>query len=92
MVNEISRQISLERADILKTRIEPYLEAIKEIRCGLYLTDEIKDRQRKIKEKLNANEEEWNNWHWQIRNRIVDSDKLAEFINLNEKQKLESML
>ncbi len=89
MVNEISRQISLERADILKTRIEPYLEAIKEIRCGLYLTDEIKDRQKKIKEKLNANEEEWNNWHWQIRNRIVDSDKLAEFINLNEKQKLE---
>jgi len=82
-----SREISLERAEVLKSRIEPYLEAKEKIFTGLSLQEEIKARQTKIKEILGATDEDWNDWHWQIRNRISDSDKLANFLNLNEKQK-----
>jgi len=82
-----SREISLERAEVLKSRIEPYLEAKEKISTGLSLKEEIKARQNKIKEILGATDDDWNDWHWQIRNRISDSDQLANFLNLNEKQK-----
>ncbi|KJS22575.1 MAG: lysine 2,3-aminomutase [Clostridiaceae bacterium BRH_c20a] len=82
-----SREISLERAEVLKNRIEPYLEAKEKISTGLSLKEEIKARQNKIKEILGATDDDWNDWHWQIRNRISDSDQLANFLNLNEKQK-----
>src|SRR5690554_6237984 len=82
-----SRQISLERAEVLKSRIQPYLEAREEILTGLDLKEDIKIRQAKIKEMLNATEEDWNDWHWQIRNRITDSETLSKFITLSDKQK-----
>jgi lysine 2,3-aminomutase len=87
MAEKSSRQISLDRADVLKTRIDPYLEANAKIPCGLKMTEQIKARQRNIKEILGANDEQWKDWHWQIRNRITDSDMLSKFIKLTEKQK-----
>lgn len=84
-----SRQISLERTEILKSRIEPYLQAREKIFSGLALQDKIKARQTKIKEILGATDDDWNDWHWQIRNRLTDSKNLAKFINLDEKQKQE---
>lgn len=86
-INKSSREISLERARVLKSRIEPYLEAQKNIVTGLKQQDIIKSRQEKIKEILGATDEDWNDWHWQIRNRITDSESLAKFIKLTDKQK-----
>jgi lysine 2,3-aminomutase len=85
--NKSSREISLERAEVLKSRIEPYLEARENIITGLKQQDIIKARQEKIKEILGATDEDWNDWHWQIRNRISNSDTLAKFIKLTDKQK-----
>lgn len=82
-----SRQISLERADVLKSRIDPYLQAREKINTGMNLKDEIRARQVKIKEILGATDEDWNDWHWQIDNRITDSDMLAKIIKLTDKQK-----
>jgi len=82
-----SRQISLERAEVLKSRIDPYLKAREKIHTGLDLKEDIKARQIKIKEILGATEDDWNDWHWQIKNRITDSDTLAKFIKLSDKQK-----
>ncbi len=82
-----SRQISLERASVLKSRIVPYLNAKQDIHTGLDMKEEIKERQLKIKKILGATDEDWNDWHWQINNRITDSGTLAKFIELNEKQK-----
>ncbi len=82
-----SRQVSLKRAGVLKTRIDPYLAASAKLPTGMKLKDEIKARQAKIKEVLGASEDDWNDWHWQIENRIVDSDTLAKFITINSKQK-----
>ncbi len=82
-----SRQISLERANVLKSRIDPYLDAKKDILTGLDMKEEIKERQLKIKKVLGATDKDWNDWHWQIKNRISDSNTLAKFIELNDKQK-----
>ena len=81
-----ARQISLERAEVLKSRIDPYLEAKMKIPTGLEQDEVIKARQAKIKEGLGATDAEWNDWKWQIKNRITDSDTLAKFINLTPKQ------
>jgi lysine 2,3-aminomutase len=34
----------------------------------------------------NVTEEEWNDWHWQVRNRIDTVDKLKKIINLTEQE------
>src|SRR5690554_8145344 len=31
-------------------------------------------------------EAEWNDWHWQVRNRITDVDTLKKVVNLTEKE------
>src|SRR5699024_410558 len=86
-INKESRRISLKRADNLKSRIDPYLEARKNIRSGLGEADKIHARQADIKKMLGATDEDWDSWQWQIRNRIKDSNELGKFINLTEKQK-----
>ncbi|NLW25703.1 MAG: glutamate 2,3-aminomutase [Clostridia bacterium] len=82
-----ARQISLERAAELKKRIQPYLEAREKIPTGFDFIDEIKERQEKIKKLFGATDDDWNDWRWQIRNRITDSETLGKIINLTEKQK-----
>ncbi len=32
-------------------------------------------------------EEQWNDWHWQVENRLTTVDEIAEVVNLNEKEK-----
>ena len=87
VMQKTSREISLERAEVLKTRIDPYLEAREEIPLGLDLQDEIRERQENLKAYFNATEAEWNDWRWQIRNRINDVETLSKFIELTDKQK-----
>lgn len=39
-------------------------------------------------------EEEWNDWKWQVKNRVTDSEELAKLINLDdgEKEEIEEVL
>ncbi|WP_273484951.1 lysine 2,3-aminomutase [Desulforamulus ruminis] len=39
-----------------------------------------------ILEKWNVTEEQWNDWRWQISNRITDAQKLSRFIRLSKEQ------
>lgn len=82
-----SREISLNRAKELKERIIPYLNAREKIPVGIKEKDQIYARQVKIKEILGASDEDWNNWHWQIQNRITDSTTLGKFLNLSSLEK-----
>ena len=77
------REISLDRAAILKTRIHDYLEAKRFIPKGLEQTQEFRQRKAQILEKLNAKEEHWNDWHWQLKNRVRDVETLQKFIDLS---------
>ena len=77
------RDISLERAEVLKSRIKDYLEAKKTIPKGLEKTEIINIRKTQILKELNATEENWNDWHWQLKHRVRDVDTLQRFIKLN---------
>lgn len=80
------REISLERAEVLKSRIKDYLEARKSIPKGLEQTEIIKQRKQAILKELNATEENWNDWHWQLRHRVRDIDTLMRFIQLTDQE------
>ncbi len=80
------RDIALERADELKSRITDYLEAKQFIPKGLELTDEFKIRKQEILKIFGAKTENWNDWHWQLKNRIRDLDTLCEFFDLTESE------
>lgn len=79
-----NRKISLQRAEQLKTRITDYLTAKPNIPKGLEKQAEIKKRQEKIMHVLNASEEDWNDWHWQLKKRIRDVETLCKFLDLSE--------
>ena len=81
------KQLSLERAAELKTKIADFLEAKKHIKKGLDLTaTNLKNRER-IMNALNCTMEQWNDYHWQLANRITDVSLLSYIVDLSEKQK-----
>ncbi|MDR5658279.1 glutamate 2,3-aminomutase [Serpentinicella sp. ANB-PHB4] len=82
------RQISLERAKQLKSRIDDYLKIKDSIPSGLSLESKkrIGDKKKLILDLFNATEDDWNNWKWQLSNRISDPDTLAKIIKLTDKE------
>ncbi|NLC10797.1 MAG: hypothetical protein GX767_00900, partial [Firmicutes bacterium] len=68
---EEKRQISRWRAQELKDRIEDYLEAREKIPAGLERVQQVEGRKKRILSLLGATEEDWQNWHWQLANRIT---------------------
>jgi len=80
------RQIALDRAEELKSRISDYLEARSFIPKGLEKSADIRARKKNIMAILGATEEEWNDWHWQLRNRIRDLETLKKFLPLGDKE------
>lgn len=85
---EEKRRISLERAGELYSEIEDFLQ-FKE--TFLQETAEKRDViSKKHKEELldyfDATEDEWEDWHWQLKNRISSVSVLQKFIKLTDKQ------
>jgi len=80
------KDISLERAKVLKSRIQDYLEARKFIPKGLEKQEEILRRKQRILNILDAKEEQWNDWHWQLKYRVKDVDTLQKFIVLSDRE------
>ncbi len=60
MEKEKKRQISLQRADELKGRIEDFLEARKSISTGISKEEVLKERKNRILHIYSATEEDWN--------------------------------
>lgn len=75
----------MEGSNQLKSRIEDYIEAKKTITIGLNHTDEINLRKTNILNTLGSDEDDWNDYNWQLKNRINDADLLSEFIELSSK-------
>ena len=84
-----ARDISLERASVLKSRIQDYLDVKDKIPSGLSDKTLIEKRRIKIMAVLGATEAQWDDWHWQVSARITDSNTLSQIIGLTEKQKFE---
>ncbi|AFS77507.1 L-lysine 2,3-aminomutase KamA [Gottschalkia acidurici 9a] len=81
------RQIALDRAKELKSRIQDYLDAKKNISKGMSLEQEkkVKEKQ-KLLSILNATEDDWNNYKWQLSNRISDVNILTQVISLDAEE------
>ena len=86
--NEL-RKHSLQRADELKKHIEPYLEKSKNIKTGFNQADFYETQKQQILRYFNATQENWEDWHWQIKHRISDVDTLSSIFALTEEQKQE---
>ena len=84
-MNEQTR-ISLERAAQLKSRIEDYIQVRSKTPKGLEKEEEINERKQKILQMLGGTEEDWNNYKWQLSNRITDVDTLSKVLTLSEKE------
>lgn len=81
-----NNRISLERAEELKLRIEDYLKIKDSIPKGLEKSDEIEERKKHILKVLNASEENWNDYKWQLSNRITDVETLSKILKLTQKE------
>lgn len=80
------REIALKRAEELRAKIADYCKIKDSILSGLSSVWErkIADKKSKVLGILNASEEQWNNWKWQVANRISNVDLLSQIIELTE--------
>ncbi len=84
-----NRVKALKRAGELKDSIRGYLEARENIETGFNLQEQHQKNKERIKNHFGATEEEWQDWHWQIKNRIYDQEELCLFLNLSQQEKNE---
>ena len=84
-----NRVKALNRAGELKDSIRGYLKARENIETGFNLQEQHQKNKERIKNHFGATEEEWQDWHWQIQNRIYDQEELCLFLNLSQQEKNE---
>lgn len=84
--NEEKRAIALKRAADLRKRINDYLEAKDDISTGFDLQEIININRKRQLAFFNASQENWDDWRWQMANRIKDVSTLARLFGFNEEQ------
>lgn len=77
------------RAHELTSRIEDYLQSEPLIPTGLRLQPQYELNKQRILHALGASEEQWNNWKWQLSNRISDVSTLSKILPLERGDLLE---
>ena len=85
-VTEEGRKVASARCEEYLESIADYLDAKKKIICGLDRQPDFNNSKQKIIKLLKATEEEWHDWHWQMKNMIRDVETLAQIINLTSEE------
>ncbi|TYQ16893.1 UNVERIFIED_CONTAM: lysine 2,3-aminomutase [Acetivibrio alkalicellulosi] len=82
------REIALKRSVELKDRIKDYLDLKDTIPRGMSSKQEenIFQKKQKILYLLNASENDWNDWKWQMKNRISSIELLSNIIKLTDSE------
>lgn len=80
------RAISLSRATQLKSTIKDYQRDKLSIKTGFELQESIQANKTRLLSLLNATEEDWHDWKWQMSHRISDSETLAKLLDLDAKK------
>lgn len=75
-----------ERFEKLKEAIKDYLEVKDTIKTGIDDEEKIEYQKRKILSYFGASEKDWENYKWQLKNRITSAKILKELLNLDEKE------
>lgn len=87
-MNNKKRDISLKRAEELKLRINEYVIKKENIKRGLFQKEEINKRKKLILKVLNGTEEQWDDYKWQLMNRIDSVEVLEKIIKLSDEEKI----
>lgn len=92
-VVEDTRLQALARANELKADVLGYLESSKKIKTGMSRQADTEARKTKIMQIMNATVQDWNDWKWQIRNRVEDAGLLAEILGMSimERKQIEKV-
>lgn len=80
------RRVALERAEELKQHIKGYRDAAKNIPTGFKLEQENQARKRQILQVMDASEDDWNDWHWQMQNRISNLETLRKLVPITDEE------
>ncbi|BCS80351.1 glutamate 2,3-aminomutase [Anaerocellum diazotrophicum] len=75
-----------ERFEKLKEAIQDYLDVKDTIKTGIEDEEKIEYQKRKILTYFGASEKDWENYKWQLKNRISSAKILKELLNLDEKE------
>jgi lysine 2,3-aminomutase len=78
------------RAQELKERIDDYSKVSATIPTGSNVRSRIEAQKNRILEFLGGKDEDWNDWKWQLKNRITEPAVLANIIGLS-RQELEEI-
>ncbi len=84
---EDKRTIALKRAEELKDHISDYLENQKNIPNGFEIQEAYSLAKSKLMEYFQASEQQWNNWRWQMANRVREAEVLAQIAELSPEEK-----
>ncbi|MGM0689556.1 MAG: KamA family radical SAM protein [Bacillota bacterium] len=85
------REISLKKAEKFRQYALEYIDAKNDVPIGFKLAAVYAERKERIKDALGASEEDWQDWKWQMANRISNVEKLEKLFTLSEKQKQDFM-
>ncbi|AEF94385.1 lysine 2,3-aminomutase YodO family protein [Desulfotomaculum nigrificans CO-1-SRB] len=77
------RNVALKRARELKSRIKDYLDNKQNIPNGFEKQAAFAQAKEKILQYFGASEEQWDDWRWQMANRIKDVQVLGQLMNLS---------
>ncbi|MDW7728889.1 MAG: glutamate 2,3-aminomutase [Bacillota bacterium] len=81
-----NRQKALERAEVLKGAIDDYKEALKTMSTGFSNWSGILENQNRIRNYFKASDDDWENWRWQLKNRITTTAVLKELLPLTKQE------
>lgn len=86
-LSEQKRTVSVKKAERFREHAVSYLEAKKEIPTGFQLCEKYNLQKMRIMEALGADDDNWQDWKWQLANRISSVEVLGKFLPLTEKQR-----
>jgi lysine 2,3-aminomutase len=78
------RNQSLLRSQELANIARPFQEASTRIPTGISQNEATNKQKARIMKVLQASEKNWQDWRWQLKNRVQDSSVLAEILELSE--------
>ena len=85
---EDKRTVSLKRAAELKSATDGYLEFKKlhPIATSDVMREKFEEKKQAILSYFDATEEDWNDWRWQVKNRVSDTAILSNFMNFSNQE------
>ena len=85
---DINREKSLIRSNELDKIALGDMEHKSKVRLGFsdFSKKLYSNTKNKILKELNATEEDWNDYKWQLKNRISDVDEISKYVNLTDEE------